>query len=449
MSTTARCAIYRRMSQPFYIEWGAIARLALVQAAIAAVTVIPISTIPRLMVEEIGLMALLPAGLIGVHYTVQTSRARFGHGSDRSRRRTPWILGGVVLLAVSGVGCALATRLMVASPVMGYMAALLAYAGVGVGIGAAGTTLFALVSTTVAPQRRAPAATTIFLTMILGLVLTSKLAGSALIPFSYATLVGVSLTVSLAALAVTGLALLGLEAGHAPSPAAADTAAPARFREAFAEVWRDGRVRGFTAFIFLSMFAYNMQELVMEPFSGAVFGLEPGASTRLSGDHHAGVFAGLIVVAVLGRLAKGRPTALVAATVFGCLASAAALAGLAAASVAAPDWPLRPTILLYGLANGVFAGGAIAAMFSLAADGEGGREGTRIGIWGTAQALGFGLGMVAGAGLLDLTRTLAADHLAFASVFLAEGTLFALASFVAIRVLPVAPKTLEIRTVRG
>ncbi len=433
------------MLKPQLAEWVVIVRLAAVQAAVAAVTVIPISTIPRLMVEELGLLALLPAGLIGVHYAVQTSRARFGHGSDRSRRRTPWILGGLLLLAVSGIGCALATRLMVASHVAGYLAALLAYAGVGVGIGAAGTTLFALVSTTVAPQRRAPAATTIFLTMILGLVVTSKLAGSALMPFSYATLVSVSSVVSLVALAAGTLAVLGIERGRSEPPAAN----PPRFRDALADVWTDHRVRGFTVFVFLSMFAYNMQELVMEPFSGAVFGLEPGASTRLSGDHHAGVFAGLILMAIVGRLARGRPVALVTATVAGCVASALALASLAAASLAAPDWPLRPTILAYGLANGLFAGGAIAAMFSLAGDGAGGREGTRIGIWGTAQALGFGLGMVAGAGLLDLARALIHDGPAFASVFLTEGILFAIAALVAMRVLHIAPKALAITAVRG
>ncbi|RAI04250.1 MFS transporter [Acuticoccus sediminis] len=433
------------MIQPFLANWVTIVRLAVVQAAIASVTVIPISTIPRLMVEELSLLALLPAGLIGAHYAVQATRVRFGHGSDRSPRRTPWILAGLALLSVSGVGCAFATRLMVTDPVAGYIAALLAYSGVGIGVGAAGTTLFALVSTTVAPERRAPAATTIFLTMILGLVITSKLAGSAMIPFSYQTLIAVSSTVSLAAFTLGTLAMLGVERPrHEEAPPA-----PSRFREALADVWRDPRVRGFTVFVFLSMFAYNMQELVMEPFSAAVFGLEPGASTRLSGDHHAGVFAGLILMAVVGRLARGRPAALVGATVTGCLASAVALAGLAAAALTAPDWPLRPTILVYGLANGLFAGGAIAAMFSLAGDGEGGREGTRVGMWGTAQALGFGLGMVAGAGLLDATRALAADSYAFASVFLVEGALFTIASLVAMRVLQIFPKDMTFSALRG
>lgn len=430
-------------------EWVVILRLALVQAAVASVTVIPISTLPRLMVEELAFFALMPAGLIGVHYAVQTSRARFGFGSDVAHRRTPFVLGGLALLAVAAVGCAAATWLMASSPVLGYAAALVAYGAVGIGIGAAGTTLFALVSTMVSPERRAPAATAIFLTMIFGLVLTSKLAGGAMIPFSFAALLEVSATVSLAAGAIGTLAIWRLERAPVNPAGAPPSAGRPTFRAALAMSWHDPTVRGFTLFVFMSMFAYNMQELVMEPFSAAVFGLEPGASTRLSGDHHAGVFAGLVLMALAGWWARGRPAALVTATVAGCVGSALALGALATAALNAPDWPLRPTILAYGLANGLFAGGAVAAMFSLAGDGTAGREGTRIGLWGTAQALGFGLGMVFGAGALDAARALIPVSEAFASVFLVESALFLVAALVALRVLQIRPDARERTGIHG
>ncbi|WP_420393310.1 PucC family protein [Acuticoccus sp.] len=409
--------------------WRTIARLALVQAAIASVTVLPISTIPRLMVEELALLAVVPGVLVAIFYAAQGARLRFGYGSDVTPRRTPWILGGLALLGASGVVAALAVWLTSANPVLGLLLAGLAYAGLGLGVGAAGTTLFALLATTVSPERLAPAATGVFVTMIAGLVVTAKLAGAALEPFTFARLVTTAAVVAALALVVGAVALAGVEGQGRPSPQR-----PAiRFWTAVAEVWAQADVRRFALFILVSMLAYNMQELVMEPFSAAVFGLSPGQSTRLSGDHHAGVLAGLVLVGIAGRMLRGRPGVLVGLTMAGCFASAAALGLLALAAFNAPDWPLQPTVLAFGLANGVFAGAAIASMFSLAKLGASGREGTRIGLWGAAQAIGFGVGMFFGAALLDALRAFGDDPAAFAGVFLTEAALFALAALVAMR----------------
>ena len=48
--------------------------------------------------------------------------------------------------------------------------------------------------------------------------------------------------------------------------------------------------------LFLSMTAYFMQELILEPYSGLVFGFTPGQSTTLSGAHNAASFLGMVVV---------------------------------------------------------------------------------------------------------------------------------------------------------
>jgi BCD family chlorophyll transporter-like MFS transporter len=56
----------------------------------------------------------------------------------------------------------------------------------------------------------------------------------------------------------------------------------------------------FTIFVFLSMTAYFMQELILEPYSGLVFGFTPGQSTSLSGAQNGGVFLGMVLVGVAG-----------------------------------------------------------------------------------------------------------------------------------------------------
>ena len=48
---------------------------------------------------EPPLPALVPGLLVALHYVVQLLRPRMGFGSDRSGRCTPWILGGMAVLA--------------------------------------------------------------------------------------------------------------------------------------------------------------------------------------------------------------------------------------------------------------------------------------------------------------------------------------------------------------
>ena len=68
--------------------------------------VLTTSTLNRVMVVELALPAALPGFLVAMHYFVQLSRPRFGHASDRGGRRTPWIRGGMALLALGGLGAA-------------------------------------------------------------------------------------------------------------------------------------------------------------------------------------------------------------------------------------------------------------------------------------------------------------------------------------------------------
>ena len=94
------------------LRWPGIFRLGLVQAALGAVVVLVTSTLKRGMVVEYALPALLPGVLVALHYAVQLIRPRFGYGSDRGGRRTPWIIGGMALLASGGVLCSIATVLL-------------------------------------------------------------------------------------------------------------------------------------------------------------------------------------------------------------------------------------------------------------------------------------------------------------------------------------------------
>jgi len=387
------------------LGWFGILRLGLVQTALGAIVVLTTSTMNRVMVVELALPAMLPGALVTLHYALQVLRPRFGYGSDRGGRRVPWIIGGMAVLAIGGVGAAVATAWMTTNTTAGVALAVAAFVLIGVGVGACGTSLLALMATHVAPSRRSVAAMVMWMMMIAGIVVTATSAGHFLDPFTPARLIEVTASVAGAAFVVTCLASLGMERAQ-PRAQPQEPAAPKTpFLKALSEVWADPLARGFTVFVFLSMLAYSAQDLILEPFAGTVFGMSPGETTKLAGLQHAGVLVGMLIAGLLGSGHFGRARwSLRVWIVGGCLASALALVSLAAGAFMADVFPLRFAVFSLGAGNGVFAVAAIGSMMTLASEGQSKREGTRIGLWGAAQAFAFGLGGFIGTVGVDLSR---------------------------------------------
>ncbi|MFK7916293.1 MAG: BCD family MFS transporter [Pseudomonadales bacterium] len=414
--------------------WLDIIRLGLVQTSLGAIVVLTTSTMNRVMVIEHMLPAMLPGALVALHYFIQLSRPRLGFASDVQGRRTPWILLGMLTLAVGGILASVATALMGTHFWLGTALAVIAFSLIGVGVGASGTSLLALLASCVPDQRRAAAGSIVWIMMILGFVLTAGIAGHFLDPFSTLRLVQITTIVALIALTVTALAIYRLE--PAPDKQQADKAPAVDFPTALAEVWADAKARQFTIFVFVSMLAYSTQDLILEPFAGAIFGLTPGQSTQLAGIQNGGVLSGMILVAILGTTMAGKLLgSLKFWIVTGCLASAAALALLAIAGQVGPEWPLTPSVFALGIANGCFAVAAIGSMMALAGSGPKGREGVRMGLWGAAQAMAFALGGFFGTALFDLIRALfSSPALAYSSVFIIEAIIFLIAAVLAQRI---------------
>ncbi|MEQ8433311.1 MAG: BCD family MFS transporter [Oceanicaulis sp.] len=438
-----------------YLSWIEIVRLGLVQAALGSIVVLTTSTLNRVMVVELALPAMLPGALVGLHYAVQLSRPRWGHGSDMGGARTPWIIAGMAVLAIGGVLAAIATAWTATSPIAGIALAVFAFVMIGGGVGAAGTSLLALLATDVAPERRAPAASITWIMMIFGFAVTAGVAGGQLDPFTLTRFVAVTGAVSAIAFTLCVVAVLGVErsgqARRARNAEAGPAAPKTNFKQALKEVWGEPKARRFTIFVFVSMLAYSSQDMILEPFSGLVFNLTPGESTQLAGVQNAGVLLGMIGVAVLGARLSGSGFGRRQAWVIGgCVASSLALLGLAAASLVGPGWPLGLSVFLLGLSNGAFAVAAIGAMMGLAgADGPG-REGVRIGLWGAAQAIAFGVGGFLGAAAIDAARALFADAtLAFGLVFAIEAVLFLLAARLALGVEETETQTQSIPSLAG
>jgi BCD family chlorophyll transporter-like MFS transporter len=430
-----------RSASPF-LGWLGIFRLGLVQASIGALVVVTTSMLNRIQVVELALPAVLPGILVAIHYFVQVLRPRFGYGSDVGGRRTPWIIGGMAVLAAGALGATWATTLMPTDFTLGVTLAVVSFVVVGLGVGACGTSLLVLLSTSIAPARLAAAATVTWVMMIAGFIITTVVAGKLLEPFSLSRLVEVTAVVAAGAFLVTCLAVVGVERPRGASGGAAAVAGaepPVDFRAALREVWAEPHSRRLAGFVFVSMLAYSAQDLVLEPFAGTVFGLTPAQSTRLSGMQSGGVLVGMLLVAVICTAgARSRLGSLRGWTIAGCLGSAVmlvllALAGMAADAAAATP-TLRALVFMLGLANGAFAVAAIGSMMGLVGRGRGSREGTRMGLWGAAQAVAFGLGGIVATGAVDLARlATGSPAIAYGAVFVAEALLFVWATVYAVR----------------
>lgn len=418
--------------------WLHIARLGLVQACMGAVVVVTTSTLNRIMVVELALPALLPGFLVGFHYLVQMVRPRMGFGADQGRRCTPWMIGGMAVLALGGFLASLATVWMAQELSQGVALSIFAFMLIGFGVSACGTSLLVLMSKRVPETRRAPAATTVWMMMIVGFAVTAITVGKLLDPYTPERLLEISGVLSLVVVVISCLCLWNLEGQAGSSLTAAPLQAQPEknlgFKKTLHMVWSEPQAKAFTVFVFLSMLAYSSQDLILEPFAGALFGLTPGETTQLSGLHHTGVLCGMLAVALAGSArVAGRLGSIQSWMVGGCWVSGLAMLGLCLAAVYGPPWPLKPNVILLGIANGSFSIAAIATMMRLATAGGDQHAGTRMGLWGASQAIAFGLGGLLGTAASDLAHhVLAEQGTAYAYVFGFETAMFVLAAACAI-----------------
>ena len=414
-------------------------RLGLVQMALGAIVVLITSTLNRLMIVELALPAILPGFLVALHYGIQITRPNWGFRSDKGGRRTPWVIAGIILLGLGGFIAAGAIPLMETRFTIGLVISIIAYAMIGLGVGASGTSLLALLATSTAPRRRAAAATITWLMMIAGIAITAGVSGALLEPYSHALMLKIVACVVIISVVITIFAILGIE--KQGSTILDQKNMP--FLEGIKEIWGERKARNFSIFVFLSMTAYFMQELILEPYAGLVFGFTPGESTSLSGVQNGGVFLGMISVGVLCTgLNLGSLRSWVIA---GCIGSALSLSLIAVLGLSGSQSQLTIAVISLGFFNGMFAVGAIGSMMSLAGQGRNGREGTRVGIWGAAQAIAAGFGGLLGASLVDMMRLFSTtDATAYGTVFLIEAALFVGSSALAIRVMSARPMSIDL-----
>ena len=412
------------------LSWLSIVRLGLVQMCLGAVVVLMTSTLNRLMVVELSLAATLPGALVAIHYLVQISRPKWGFLSDIQGNRTKWIILGMIILAVGANLAALCIPLYSFNATAATILSFFAYTLIGIGVGASGTSLLALLASHTIQHRRAAAATITWLMMIFGIAVTATVVGKLLEPYSVERLIKIVFGLTVVTVAITLISTLNIERGL--STVNKNINKSQSFLTGLKVIWANSQTKRFSVFVFLSMTAYFMQELILEPYAGIVFSFTPGQSTSLSGMQNGGVFLGMLAV---GIACTGFKFGALKNWVWvGCMGSCISLVFIALAGQSPEIVPLAPLVFGLGIFNGMFAVAAIGSMMSLASQNNDRREGTRMGLWGAAQAIAAGFGGLLGTILVDLLRLANFSHAdAYGTVFIFEAALFALAASIATR----------------
>jgi BCD family chlorophyll transporter-like MFS transporter len=334
-------------------------------------------------------------------------------------------------MLILGIGANLATLSLMffdSNPFLAMLLSIFSYTLIGLGVGASGTSLLALMAKHTAERRRPAAAMITWLMMIFGIAVTAGFVGVLLNPYSIELLLRIVAGLTVLTLIVSIISTWKIENSLDKVRRKGVDKVP--LLEELKSLWEHSKTRNFTIFVFLSMTAYFMQELILEPYAGIVFQYTPSETTSLSGMQNGGVFIGMLTVGILATALKlGTLKSWVQA---GCFGSCLMLIAIMLLGQFNSSFPLEFAVIGLGFFNGMFAVAAIGSMMSLAGSGSKSREGTRMGLWGAAQAIAAGFGGLLGTILVDLLQMVNLSPVnAYGMVFSLEASLFVLAALLA------------------
>ncbi|MGL5010211.1 MAG: PucC family protein [Paracoccaceae bacterium] len=384
-------------------------RLSLFQISVGMATVLLLGTLNRGMIVELSVPAMVVAAMIAIPVLVAPFRALLGHRSDTHRsaigwKRIPylwfgslWQMGG---LAVMPFALMLLSGDQVTGPTWaGEVLAALAFLMTGLGLHMTQTAGLALASDRATDETRPRVVALLYVMFLLGMAVSAVIVGWLLRDFDPITLVRVVQGCGLATLFLNLIALWKQEQVRPMTRAEREAPRPL-FRDAWANLMEGGDAGRLLAVVALGTLAFNMQDVLLEPYGGEILGLSVGQTTWLTAAYALGALAGFLVA---GRwLLAGRDPFRMAAR--------GLLTGLAAFCAVIFAGPMQSTPLFFaggtaiGFGAGLFAVSTLTAAMALPAGKHG--AGLALGAWGAAQATAAGLSIFLGGTIRDLTASL-------------------------------------------
>ncbi|MEM1064317.1 MAG: PucC family protein [Pseudomonadota bacterium] len=386
-------------------------RLALFQVSVGMATVMLLGTLNRVMIVELSVPAVIVAVMIALPVLIAPFRALLGFRSDTHRsaigwKRIPflwfgslWQMGGLAVMPFALI--VLSGDQTMGPAWAGEVLAALAFLMTGLGMHMTQTAGLALAADRATDETRPRVVALLYVMFLIGMGVSALIVGWLLRDFSALRLVQVVQGAALLTLLINLVALWKQE--NVRPMSAEERAAPRpRFAEAWADFAQGGDAGRLLAVVFLGTMAFNMQDVLLEPYGGEILGLSVAATTVLTALWAVGALAGFALAA--RWLARGLDPYR--------MASRGILVGIAAFSFVIFAAPMHSPALFYvgaggiGLGGGLFAVATLTAAMTMPAGGLAGR-GLALGAWGAAQATAAGLSIALGGALRDGVNALA------------------------------------------
>ncbi len=377
----------------------------------------------RVLIVDLGVAAWPIALLTALRYLLAPLTLWAGHQSDThpilGSRRAAYIWLGRGLMLVSLPLLPLSTGLIVTnlrSPV-GWGLAIAAFLLYGVGTLISGAPFLALVHDSAPYDKRGQALSIVQFMLVVSFAFIPVIYGRVMPVYDQATFWRLVVIAMIGATFFWFIAIVGEEKRARLAAGAAPAAErPVPLRVSLRAIWADARARRYAAFLGASAFFAFMQDAVLEPFGGDVFGLSVGETTRFNAYWGVGVLVAMLATYAVTR---GRtPDQQVPTTALGLLLLAAPLAllGLASLREALP-W-VRPTLILFGLGFGVYTVGGVSLLMAMSRERQ---AASYLALWSMIQLVTRGAGIATGGLLRDVALRVSGEYsTAYGTVFLIE-----------------------------
>jgi len=177
----------------------------------------------------------------------------------------------------------------------------------------------------------------------------------------------------------------------------------------------------FFLFLIVITLGLFMQEAVLEPYGGEVFGMSIGETTLLNSFWGIGIligysFTGFLIIPRVGKVNTAR---------FGSLLVAICFILIILAGFTQEQLILKVTLVIFGVATGIATVSSISLMLDLTLAAS---AGAFIGAWGLAQSLARAIATFSGGVILDVGKQLFnTPMLAYGLVFALQGLLMLMA----------------------
>jgi len=391
---------------------GQLLRLSLFQVSVGMAGVMLLGTLNRVMIVELGVPALIVALMIAIPVLAAPFRALLGFKSDNYRsaigwKRIPylwfgtlWQFGGLAIMPMALLVLSGNTAVDIPETARQFAAGL-AFLLTGVGMHMTQTAGLALAADRADDETRPRVVALLYVMFLVGMLVAALIIGTLLRDFSELKLVQV---VQGAAVVTAMLNLVALWKQEKVKPMSREERAAPKptFGDAWADLMSGGQAGRLLAVVFLGTMAFNMQDVLLEPYGGEILGLSVSSTTLLTAAWATGALLGFAAAARwLGRRIDPHR-----------IAGRGILIGLGAFCAVIFAAPLASTIMFFsgafaiGLGGGLFAVSTLTAAMTMPATGIAGR-GLALGAWGAASATAAGLSTVIGGGLRDVIGGLA------------------------------------------